>query len=105
MYVNHENEKKRAYGQSVLNVEHGSFTPLFSPSTGGSGKEANVFLKRLVPILASEKDINHSHMIAWIKCRLSFLLLRSSLLCIRGARSQPHQPLRCCDISIEIARC
>ena len=31
----HENEKKRYYARRVLDIEHGSFTPLVFTSTGG----------------------------------------------------------------------
>ena len=35
IYRLHENEKKRSYARSVLDIEHGSFTPLVFTSTGG----------------------------------------------------------------------
>ena len=42
-YRKHENDKKRAYGQRVREVEHGVFTPLVLSSTGGMGREATTF--------------------------------------------------------------
>ena len=39
IYRNHENEKKRLYSRRVLDIEHGTFTPLIFTSTGGMGKE------------------------------------------------------------------
>ena len=39
IYHIHENDKKRLYSRRVLDVEHGSFTPLVFTTTGGMGKE------------------------------------------------------------------
>ena len=38
IYRLHENEKKRQYSSRVLDIEHGTFTPLIF-TTGGMGKE------------------------------------------------------------------
>ena len=51
-YKKHEDVKKRAYGQSVREIEHGVFTPLVFSTTGGMGQEATTFYKRLADILA-----------------------------------------------------
>jgi hypothetical protein len=45
-YRRHEQEKKRQYNARILEVEHGSFTPLVFASTGGISKETTVFLKK-----------------------------------------------------------
>ena len=37
IYRIHENEKKRQYASRVLDIEHGSFTPLVFTTTGGMG--------------------------------------------------------------------
>ena len=38
IYRLHENEKKRSFSRRVLDIEHGSFTPLVFTSTGGMFK-------------------------------------------------------------------
>ena len=43
-----ETEKKKTYNQRVIEVEHGSFTPIVTFSHGGCGKETNTFILRLV---------------------------------------------------------
>jgi len=48
-YRKHEQEKKRAHEQMV---EHSSFTPLVFSVTGGMGREATCFYKRLASMLA-----------------------------------------------------
>ena len=41
----------------------------------------------LASLLAEKWDRPYSNTLAWMKCKLSFALLRSSIHCIRGARS------------------
>ena len=84
---NMKTSKKRDYEQRVREIEHGSFTPLVMSLTGGLGRAANVCYKRLASLIATKQDQPYSSTIAWIRCRLSFSLLRSSIQCIRGARS------------------
>ena len=47
VYRRHEQEKKRQYEQRVREVEHSTFTPLVMSTTGGMGKAAATFYKRL----------------------------------------------------------
>ena len=104
-YSKHEAEKKRTYGQRVREVEHGSFTPLVFSLTGGMGKEATICYKRIASLLALKKNATYSHTMAWIRCRLSFALLRSSLMCIRGTRSHVHHAIKSSEVSIDLVRC
>ena len=90
-YCKHENTKKRAYEQRVREVEHGSFTPLVLSLTGGMGCAATVCYKRLASLIAQKRDQPYSCTMAWVRCCLSFALLRSSIQCIRGARSSIGQ--------------
>lgn len=87
MYRAHEREKKRAYEQRVREVEHSTFTPLVLSATGGMGVEATTFYKRLASLLAEKWDSSYSMTLSWLRCRLSFSLLRSAIQAIRGARS------------------
>ena len=97
-YRKHELEKKRAYQQRVQEVEHSSFTPLVLSVTGGMGVEASLFYKRLSSLLAQKWDITYNKTLCWLRCRLTFSLLRSAIQAIRGARCrwdmQPGHPLR-----------
>ena len=86
-YRRHEKEKQRAYEQRIREIEHASFTPIVLSTTGGMGPIATTFYKRLADRLASKWNSSYSQTIGWLRCRLSFSLLRSSILCIRGARS------------------
>ena len=86
IYRKHEKVKKRAYEQRILEVEHASFTSLVFAS-GGLAKEATTFYKNLASRLAQKKDNTYSSTMNWLRCLLSFSLLRSAIQCIRGARS------------------
>ena len=87
-YRLHERQKQRSYDQRVCEIEHGSFTPLvFTTTSGGMGKCASVTYKRLASLLSTKQEQNYGATIAWIRCCLSFSLLRSSIMCLRGARS------------------
>lgn len=86
-YRKHEREKKRTYEQRIQEVEHSTFTPLVLSTTGGLGKEAASFYKRLASLLSTKWDTPYSTTFRWLRCRLSFSLLRSSIQAIRGARS------------------
>ena len=64
-----------------------SFTPLVLSATGGMANEATTLYKRLASRLATKWDHPYSSTMSWLRCRLSFSLLRSCIQCIRGARS------------------
>ena len=93
-YVSHENEKKRAYGERIREVEHGLFTPLVFTSYGSTGPEATTFYKRVASLHAAKSGEQYSRIMQLIRCRLSFALLRSSILCIRGTRSSTYRPIK-----------
>ena len=51
----HENEKKRQYSSRMLDIEHGTFTPLVFTTTGGMGKECLNYQNRLADLIAIKK--------------------------------------------------
>ena len=81
-----EQEKMRAYGERILHVDQGSFTPLVFTTSGGMGPKARCFYSRLADLMSEKKHQPRSQVVAWMRCRLSFSLLRSALLCLRGTR-------------------
>ena len=93
-YRKHENEKKRAYEQRIREVEHSTFTPLVFSATGGMGKQGTTFYKRMACLLADKWDQPYSSILCWLRCRISFSLLRSAIQCIRGARSSCGHPIK-----------
>ena len=85
--LKHEQEKKRAYNRRVLEIEHGVFTPLVFGSNGAMGKECTRFHKILALKIAEKQDKPYSTVMSRIRTNLSFCLIRSSLLCLRGSRT------------------
>lgn len=82
-----ENVKRRAYDQRTREIEHGIFSPLVFSCTGGMGRAASTTYKRLVALIAGKRDEPYSTTLGWIRCRLSYSLLRAAIMCIIGARS------------------
>ena len=105
IYRTHENDKKRLYSRRVLDVEHGSFTPLVFTTTGGMGKECIRYHSRLAELIAAKKGEQYSQTISWIRARTSFALLRSALVCLRGSRVKRRAAFdhSNCDIEIAVA--
>ena len=86
--VHHQNVKKRNYRERVLNVEHGSFTPVIFTTSGGAGPEANKHHKRIAQLMALKKKEEYSQIIQYIRTRLRFNLLKSILVAVRGERGR-----------------
>jgi len=90
LYRHHEAQKKREYGERVREVEQASFTPLVFSTTRGMGREAIVFYRCLADHLSHCGSTSYSQTLAFIRCTLSFSLLRSATMCIHGSRSISH---------------
>ena len=89
-YKRHEQEKKRKYEQRVRQVEQASFTPIVYSCTGGCSALTNTFIKRLASKLSEKHSTSYSTTMNWLRCRISFALLRASVMCIRGCREKPR---------------
>ena len=96
-------EEEEAYETRIRQVDGGSFTPLVFTTAGGAGPAASVFLKHLGSKIAEKKDAPYSQTIGWLRCRLSFALLRASILCIRGSRSLEQADPRSCQPDLAVA--
>lgn len=75
----HNFASKCAYKQRVQEVEHGSFTPLVLPLTGGPSNPAPICYKRLASMLFTKHEQLYSSAIAF--------LLHSSIQCTIGAHT------------------
>ena len=101
-YKKHEKEKRRAYDQRVREIEHGTFTPLVFSATGGMGPAAQVFYRRLAALISEKQQQSYGMTMGWIRCCLSFSLLRSAITCLRGSRSSYHRPASPSDLPIDV---
>ena len=102
IYRLYENEKKRQYSSRVLDIEHGTFTPLIFTTTGGMGKEYLNYHKRLAELIAIKKGEDYAKTISWIRARTSFALLGSALIFLRGTRSTVRKSWDFRNTDIEI---
>ena len=88
IYKLHEDEKKRKYASRIIEVENGIFTPLVFTTTGGMSQECQRYHSKLAELISSKKQEDYATTITWIRTRVSFAILRTSLVCLRGTRSR-----------------
>ena len=62
-----------------MEIKQGTFTPL---------DECVVYLSRLAELIANKKGESYSSAISWIRAKVSFAIVRSSILCLRGSKSR-----------------
>ena len=86
LFKSNENAKKREYNQRVIDIEHGTFTPIVLSAYGGYGRETNRFISEMVNKLSEKKDIPTSVISNYVRTKLSFELIRAQVMCIRGSR-------------------
>ena len=99
-YITNEKDKKRAYNERVREVENGTLTPLVFSCYGGMSSECSHFFKRLCSLLAEKRDENLSLTTSWVRRKISFALLRSCLMCVRGTRHRYYK-YKFSDIDVE----
>ena len=104
VYTQQEKDKKRHYQDRIREVELGSFSPLVFAVTGGMAKEATMFYKRMASYLADKWAQPYSITINWLRCRISYSLLRSSIRSLRGARSAIGRPVGPVNHSIDLIK-
>ena len=94
--------KRRDYQDRIINVEHGSFSPIIFSTSGGMGPTASVVYKRLASLLSLKRDEHYSKTMLFIRCQLGFALLRSSIRCLRGSRSTFTPDIANTDIDLAL---
>ena len=50
-------------------------------------QEGSIFHKHLAEKIANKTGQKYERVITWMRCKLSFVIMRSALLCLRGSRS------------------
>ena len=80
-----ENEKKRKYNNRVMNVEQRYFMPLAFSANGGMGRECKKFYSVLAEMITLKQKQEYCITMSWLLRKISFSLMRSILLCIRGS--------------------
>ena len=87
VHKNNENEKKREYNHRILQLDHGSFTPLVFSCFGGMSRKCWSYFSHTAERLANRKIEPKSKISACIKAKLNVALIRSMLLCLCGTRT------------------
>ena len=88
VYSEHEREKKRSYNDRILNIDRGTFTPLVFSTAGGMGKESEAYHRRLAQVIADKRKESYSSFMSFIRTRIRFALLKSTLISVRGVRGK-----------------
>ena len=57
---------------------------------------------RLAELLSAKKQESYATTISWVRAKLSFAILRSALLCLRGSRIPRRRNLDIKDSDLEI---
>ena len=58
--------------------------------------------RRLVGLLSEKHDLSYEEIMGWIRCNISFFLVRSVIMCIRGAQSRLHCPVLEVQIPMDV---
>ena len=95
-----ESMKKREYNDRVIKIEHGSFTPIITSAYGGFGRETSRFISMLIEKVAEKQDIHTSLVANYIRTKLSFEIVRSQILCVRGSRRLRKSCLDIGDVEV-----
>ena len=105
VYCLPENEKKIMYERRVLEVELPSLTPLVFTTTGGMRRKCLRYHSRLAELISIKKGEDYAKTLTWIRGKVSFSILRSALLCLRGSRSNRKRTNNVKDnVDVELAR-
>lgn len=84
LYEDNEKEKKLAYNDRVINIEKGNFSPLVFLTTGGMAKECLRFNNRIADLISRKRGERYSDVVKYIRTKLRFSMLRSTLIALRG---------------------
>ena len=69
-------------------MEQGNFSPLVFTINASMGNESRAFYSLLVELISIKRKLPNKSMVSsWLRTKVSFALLRSMLLCLRGSRS------------------
>ena len=78
---------KRMIDDRVMQVEHGSFTPLVMSAAGGMARECSKFYSRLSEMIDEKRKERYSLIVAWVRRKICFSLITSIGMCLCGSRS------------------
>ena len=68
------------------------------------GAECKRYHSRLAELVAAKKGESYANTMSWIRARVSFALLRSALLCLRGSRAKRRIYPELLDINFDMEK-
>ena len=86
-YKYHEPIEKNKYDQKIIEAEKAMFCPLVFACTSGAVPSAPKALKQLLSKLSARKEDSYADTTSYLRTKIIFALLRSSILFIRGSRT------------------
>ena len=90
-YRYHEGFKLAKYEDRIKNVDHSEFVPLVFACSGGCGPLANKVIKRLALRISEKTNESYSQTMNYIRTKIGFALIKSTILCLRGCRTQSRE--------------
>jgi hypothetical protein len=72
----------------VIQTEKSTFVPLVFTTTGGTATECNKYHKRVAELIAAKRNEKFSHVMAYVRTKICFALLKSVLVAIHGIRGK-----------------
>ena len=75
-HVMNEQEKKRAYNERILQIDHGTLSSLMFSINGSIGREYQKFYSRLAQMISEKRDLLPSISSNWIGTKVCFGLLK-----------------------------
>ena len=79
-------DKTRQYNCHVMEMEHGSFTPLVFTMSRVMSHEFTIFHKSLAEKIVTKRGERYEEIVRYIRVKFSFL--KATLLCLKGSRSR-----------------
>ena len=79
--------KTLKYQQRIVDVEHSSFVPLIFACTRRAARGSTKTVQKLAEKLTGKRNESYSDTINFIRTKISFALLRSAILCLRGCKN------------------
>ena len=99
LFKSSEKKKIRHYKERINGFEQADFTPPVFTCSGGIAPQSLPVLKRLAERISEKQNVHYSVVSGWLRTRLSFSLLGSTLLCVRGTRRRKLY----CEKNVELA--
>ena len=104
-FRHHEQAKKREYGERVrLSMVFPPPPPRTVHNWEPRSRIHHCVYKRLADLISTKQQKQYSDVLGWLRCRLSFAILRSAIMCVRGSRSSLHRPRREVNIALASAK-